>query len=57
MAQGVSELPVVAITMGDAAGIGPEIVVKALSSGDLSSKCHCVIVGESQPSVTSGIGS
>ncbi len=26
--------PVVAITMGDPAGIGPEIIVKALTSGD-----------------------
>ena len=46
MAQDVSKLPVVAITMGDAAGIGPEIIVKALSDGNFASKCHCIIVGD-----------
>jgi 4-phospho-D-threonate 3-dehydrogenase / 4-phospho-D-erythronate 3-dehydrogenase len=39
-------LPVIAITMGDAAGIGPEIVVKALAGGDAAGACRAVVVGD-----------
>ena len=37
--------PILAITMGDPAGIGPEIVVKALGSPRLRSACRPVVVG------------
>jgi 4-phospho-D-threonate 3-dehydrogenase / 4-phospho-D-erythronate 3-dehydrogenase len=37
--------PVLAITMGDPAGIGPEIVVKALASPRLRKACRPVIFG------------
>jgi len=37
--------PILAITMGDPAGIGPEIVVKALSSPRLWSTCRPVVFG------------
>lgn len=37
--------PLLAITMGDPAGIGPEIVVKALGSGRLWRACRPVVVG------------
>jgi len=46
MDRGTSTLPVVAVTMGDAAGIGPEITVKALAGGEFAEKCRCVIVGD-----------
>ena len=39
--------PVVAITMGDPAGIGPEICLKAAASGKLSF-CNLVIVGSGE---------
>ncbi len=39
--------PLLAITMGDPAGIGPEIVAKALSSNEIYTVCHPVIVGDS----------
>jgi 4-hydroxythreonine-4-phosphate dehydrogenase len=39
--------PHLAITMGDPAGIGPEIVAKALSSPDVYAVCRPVIVGDS----------
>ncbi|MBI2918652.1 MAG: 4-hydroxythreonine-4-phosphate dehydrogenase PdxA [Chloroflexi bacterium] len=39
--------PVIAITMGDAAGIGPEIIVKALLSQHIFDICRPLIVGES----------
>ena len=32
--------------MGDAAGIGPEITLKALSDKDLRTACRCVIIGD-----------
>ena len=37
--------PVLAVTMGDPAGIGPEIAVKAFSMPDLVNKCRPVLVG------------
>lgn len=40
------ELPVIGITMGDAAGIGPEIILKALSDPQLSSVCKPIIIGD-----------
>ena len=39
--------PVVAITMGDAAGIGPEVIVKALSDRELYRSSRPVVIGES----------
>jgi 4-hydroxythreonine-4-phosphate dehydrogenase len=55
--------PRIGITMGDAAGIGPEIVLKSLVSGDV--KARCIVIGDAkhlgsasaQPSGGSGIGS
>ncbi len=39
-------LPVIGITMGDPAGIGSEITVKALVDYDWSSKCIPVVIGD-----------
>lgn len=38
--------PLVAITMGDAAGVGPEITVKALAEGELYRQCRPLVVGD-----------
>jgi len=38
--------PIVGITMGDAAGIGPEICVKALTSGEVQRICKPIIIGD-----------
>jgi 4-phospho-D-threonate 3-dehydrogenase / 4-phospho-D-erythronate 3-dehydrogenase len=38
--------PLIVITMGDPAGIGPEIIAKAIASGDLFSLCRPVVVGD-----------
>jgi 4-hydroxythreonine-4-phosphate dehydrogenase len=43
-----SGLPVVGITMGDAAGIGPEVTLKALVNGNLKSICRPVIIGDAR---------
>lgn len=39
--------PILAITMGDPAGIGPEIIVKALYTKDVYDKCRPLITGDS----------
>ncbi len=38
--------PVIGITIGDAAGIGPEIVLKSLLDGEIRSSFRCVIIGD-----------
>jgi 4-hydroxythreonine-4-phosphate dehydrogenase len=40
--------PILAITMGDPAGIGPEIVVKALHAGTVQEKCRPLVIGDSR---------
>ena len=37
--------PLIAVTMGDAAGIGPEIVAKALAEPGLRDTCRPVVIG------------
>ncbi|MEP6787935.1 MAG: 4-hydroxythreonine-4-phosphate dehydrogenase PdxA [Acidobacteriota bacterium] len=39
-----TERPTIGITMGDAAGIGPEIVLKSLADNNLTN--HCVVIGD-----------
>ncbi len=41
----VSEKPAIAITMGDPCGIGPEVVVKALSKAWVYASCRPLVVG------------
>jgi 4-hydroxythreonine-4-phosphate dehydrogenase len=41
-------LPRIAITMGDPAGIGPEIVLKAVAEEDIQKVCIPVVVGDAQ---------
>ncbi|HWU38271.1 MAG TPA: 4-hydroxythreonine-4-phosphate dehydrogenase PdxA, partial [Candidatus Acidoferrum sp.] len=38
--------PTIAITMGDPAGIGPEIVARALGEAEVRAACHPVTVGD-----------
>ena len=39
-------LPTIAVTMGDPAGIGPEIVARALGEGEVRATCWPVVVGD-----------
>jgi 4-hydroxythreonine-4-phosphate dehydrogenase len=39
-------LPLIAITMGDAAGIGPEIIVKAMANPAVHARCRVLVVGD-----------
>jgi 4-hydroxythreonine-4-phosphate dehydrogenase len=39
-------LPIIAITMGDGAGVGPEVIVKALAHPEVFSRCRPLVVGD-----------
>lgn len=43
-----AELPIVGITMGDPAGNGPEITVKALADATLYERCRPLVVGDAK---------
>ncbi len=46
MSEQVIEKPVVAVTMGDPCGIGPEIIVRALARPELRALCHPLVLGD-----------
>ena len=41
-----SRLPLLGITMGDPAGVGPEITAKALATPEVASSCRPVVIGD-----------
>lgn len=41
-------LPVVGITMGDPAGVGPEVVMKALARADAYALCRPLVIGDTR---------
>src|ERR1051325_5293697 len=42
------ELPIIAITMGDAAGVGPEVIMKSLGHAELYQQCRPLVIGDAQ---------
>lgn len=40
--------PIIGITMGDAAGVGPEIIVKSLQNKEVYELCHPVVIGDAK---------
>lgn len=46
MTEATDTRPIVAITMGDASGIGPEIVMKALARADVYAICRPLVIGD-----------
>lgn len=38
--------PIIAITMGDAAGVGPEIVMKTLAHDEIYARCRPLVIGD-----------
>ncbi len=38
--------PIIAITMGDPAGVGPEIIMKSLAHADLYDRCRPLVIGD-----------
>lgn len=41
-----NSLPIIGITMGDAAGIGPEIILKALADAHVMAACRPLVIGD-----------
>lgn len=41
-----NERPIIALTMGDAAGVGPEIIMKALAHRELYDLCRPLVIGD-----------
>lgn len=41
-------LPIIAITMGDAAGVGPEIIMKSLAADALYQRCRPLVIGDAR---------
>jgi 4-phospho-D-threonate 3-dehydrogenase / 4-phospho-D-erythronate 3-dehydrogenase len=44
----VNKLPIIGITMGDAAGVGPEVVVKALTHAEVYDQCRPLVIGDAK---------
>ena len=44
----MNEKPIVGITMGDPAGNGPQITVKALAHADIYDRCRPIVVGDAK---------
>lgn len=40
------ELPIVAVTMGDAAGVGPEVIMKSLAHSWVYAQCRPMVIGD-----------
>ena len=45
---GTAKRPVIGITMGDPAGIGPEIIVKAILEFEINKICRPVVIGDAE---------
>ena len=42
----MKERPVIGVTMGDPAGVGPEIAIKVLSRGEVYGSCRPIVIGD-----------
>ena len=42
------KLPVVGITMGDPAGVGPEVIMKALARAEAYAACRPLVIGDAR---------
>ena len=38
--------PLIAITMGDAAGVGPEVIMKSLGHSEVQAMCRPLVIGD-----------
>lgn len=47
-------LPVVGITMGDPAGVGPEVIMKALARADAYALCRPLVIGDAKQLARAG---
>lgn len=44
----MSKKPIIGITMGDAAGVGPEIIIKSLRNRDIYEQAHPIVIGDTK---------
>ncbi len=51
-----STLPLIAITLGDVAGIGPEVVVKALALPEVWAACRPLVIGDARALTEARLG-
>ncbi|MBT9329980.1 4-hydroxythreonine-4-phosphate dehydrogenase PdxA [Paracidobacterium acidisoli] len=42
------ERPIIAITMGDAAGVGPEVIMKCLAHPEMYEQCRPLVIGDAE---------
>lgn len=42
----MSNLPIIGITMGDPAGVGPEIILKSLNDASVYEQCRPIVIGD-----------
>ena len=40
--------PIIGITMGDASGVGPEIIIKALAKEEIYRQCRPIVIGDAK---------
>ncbi|MCC2687173.1 MAG: 4-hydroxythreonine-4-phosphate dehydrogenase PdxA [Paenibacillaceae bacterium] len=41
-------IPIIGLTMGDAAGVGPEVIVKALCHQEATQACRSIVIGDAK---------
>jgi 4-hydroxythreonine-4-phosphate dehydrogenase len=46
--------PIIAITMGDAAGVGPEIIMKSLAHAEVYDQCRPLVIGDALRLIEAG---
>ncbi|WP_010677380.1 4-hydroxythreonine-4-phosphate dehydrogenase PdxA [Bacillus timonensis] len=44
----MKQKPIIGITMGDAAGVGPEIILKSLAEQEVYEKCEPIVIGDAK---------
>ena len=50
----MTEPPIIAMTMGDAAGVGPEVIMKILGHFELHAQCRPLVIGDSERLIQAG---
>jgi 4-hydroxythreonine-4-phosphate dehydrogenase len=46
--------PIIAMTMGDAAGVGPEVIMKSLAHPELHEQCRPLVIGDAKRLIAAG---
>jgi 4-hydroxythreonine-4-phosphate dehydrogenase len=44
----MTDRPIIAMTMGDAAGVGPEVIMKSLAHPELYAQCRPLVIGDAE---------